>query len=44
MSTRGELEVLQRHCQNLGKISVDSDFDANLKEEVESKVSSYGSM
>ena len=28
----------------MGKISVDSDFDANWKEEVESKVSSYGSM
>ena len=28
----------------MGKISVDGDFDANWKEEVESKVSSYGSM
>ena len=36
--------VLQKHYQHLGKISVDSDFDANWKEEVESKVSSYGSM
>ena len=27
--------------QHLGKISVDSDLDANWKEEVESKVSSY---
>ena len=43
-STRGKLEVLQRHYQHLGKISVDSDFDANWKEDVESKVSSYGSM
>ena len=43
-STRGKLEVLQNHYQPLGKISVDSDFDANWKEEVESKVSSYGSM
>ena len=43
-STRGKLEVLQKHYQHLGKISVDSDFDANWKEEVESKVSSYGSM
>ena len=33
-STRGELEVLQKHYQLLGKIS---DFDANWKEEVESK-------
>ena len=37
-STRGKLEVLQKHYQHLGKISVDSDFDANWKEEVESKV------
>ena len=43
-STRGKLEVLQKHYQHLGKISVDSDFDANWKEEVGSKVSSYGSM
>ena len=43
-STRGKLEVLQKHYQLLGKIGVDSDFDANWKEEVESKVSSYGSM
>ena len=43
-STRGKLEVLQKHYQHLGKISVDSHFDAYWKEEVESKVSSYGSM
>ena len=43
-STRGKLEVLQKHSQRLGKISVDSDFDANWKEEIESKVTSYGSM
>ena len=43
-STRGKLEVLQRHYKHLEKISVESDFDANWKEEVESKVSSYGSM
>ena len=43
-STRGKLEVLQKHYQHLGKISEDSDFDANWKEEGESKVSSYGSM
>ena len=40
-STRGKLEVLQRHS---GKSGVGSDFDSNWKEEVESKVSSYGSM
>ena len=38
------MEVLQKHYQHLGKISVDSDFDANWKKEDESKVSSYGSM
>ena len=43
-STRGTLEVLQRHYKLLGKISVDSDFDVNWKGEVVSKVSSYGSM
>ena len=43
-STRGKLEVLQKHYQHLAMISVDSDFDANWKEEVESKVSRYGSM
>ena len=43
-STRGKLGVLQKHYQHLGKISVDGNFDANWKEEVESKVSSYGSM
>ena len=38
----GFCKVLQRHYQHLGKISIDSDFDANWKGEVESKVSSYG--
>ena len=36
-STRGKLEVLQRHYQQLGKLSLDSNFDAEWKEEVESK-------
>ena len=40
-STRGMLEVLQRHYQQLGKLSLDSNFDA---EEVESNVSRYGNM
>ena len=40
-STRGKLEVLQRHYQQLGKLS---NFDAEWKEEVESNVSRYGSM
>ena len=43
-STRGTLEVLQRHYQQLGKLSLDSNFDAEWKEEVESNVSRYGSM
>ena len=43
-STRGKLEVLQRHHQQLGKLSLDSNFDAEQKEEVESNVSRYGSM
>ena len=43
-STRGELEVLQRHYQQLGKLSLDSNFDAEWKQEVVSNVSRYGSM
>ena len=43
-STRGKLEILQRHYQQLGKLSSDSNFDAEWKEEVESNVSRYGSM
>ena len=43
-STRGTLEVLQRHYQQLGKLSLDSNFDAEWKEEVESNVSRYDSM
>ena len=43
-STRGKLEVLQRHYLQLGKLSSDSNFDAEWKEEVESNVSRYGSM
>ena len=41
-STRGKLEVLQRHYQQLGKLSLDSNFDAEWKEEVEGN--RYGSM
>ena len=39
-STRGKLEVLQRHYQQLGKLSW-SNFDAKWKVEVERR---YGSM
>ena len=41
-STRGKLEVLQKHYQLLiSKMSVDSVFDADWKEEVEDSVGSY---
>ena len=43
-STRGKLEVLQWHYRQLGKLSLDSNFDVEWKEEVESNVSRYGSM
>ena len=43
-STRGKLEVLQRHYQLLSKMSVDSVFDANWKEEVEENVKGYSSL
>ena len=42
-STKGKLEVLQKHYQHLGRVSVDSDFD-DWKEEVESKVEACGRM
>ena len=35
---------IQRHYQQFGKLSLDSNFDAEWKEEVESNVSRYGSM
>ena len=40
-STRGKLEVLQKHFQLL---SVDGVFDADWKEEVEDSVSGYSSL
>ena len=40
-STRGKLEVLQKHYQLL---SVDSEFDADWKEEVEDSVGGYISL
>ena len=43
-STKGKLEVLQKHYQHLGRASVDSDFDDDWKEEVESKVEACGRM
>ena len=38
-STRGKLQVLQKHYEALGRMSEDSDFDSEWKEEVETKVS-----
>ena len=35
-STQGKLEVLRRHYEELGKVSVDDNFDADWKEEVAS--------
>ena len=43
-STRGKLEVLQRHYQLLSKMSVDSVFDADWKEEVGDNVKGYSSL
>ena len=43
-STRGKLEVLQKHYQLLSKMSVDSEFDANWKKEVEDSVGGYSSL
>ena len=37
-STRGKLEVLKRHYQQLGTCSVDTAFDDSWKEEVDKKV------
>ena len=33
-STQGRLEVLRRHYEGLGKVSVDDNFEADWKEEV----------
>ena len=43
-STRDKLEVLQKHYQLLSKMSVDSVFDANWKEEADDSVGSYSSL
>ena len=43
-STRGKLEVLQKHYQLLSKMNVDSGFDANWKEKVEDSVGGYSSL
>ena len=33
-STQGKLEVLRRHYEELGKVSVDDNFEVDWKEEV----------
>ena len=38
-STRNKLQVLQKHYEDLGRMSEDSDFGGEWKEEVETKVS-----
>ena len=43
-STRGKLHVLQKHYKDLGRMSEDSDFDSEWKEQVESKVSMCSSL
>ena len=43
-STKGKLQILQKHYEELGRMSVDSDFDIEWKEQVELEVSAYGSM
>ena len=43
-STKGKLEVLQKHYQHLGRVSVDSDFEDDWKQEVESKVETCSRM
>ena len=43
-STRCELEVLQRHYQQLGKLRLGSNFYARWKEEVESNTSSMSEL
>ena len=42
-STRGKLEVLRKHYQLLSKMSVDSELDADWKEEIEDSVGGYRS-
>ena len=41
-STKGKLEAFHKHYEHLGRVSIDSDFDSNWKELVESKVSMCG--
>ena len=43
-STRGKLQVLQKHYKALGRMSEDSDFDSEWKEEVETKISMCSSI
>ena len=42
-STKGKIQVLQKH-KDLGRMSEDSDFDSEWKEQVETKVSMCSSL
>ena len=43
-STKGKLEVLKRHYQQLGTCSVDTAFDDSWKEEVDKKVCEFSNL
>ena len=43
-STKGKLEVLKRHYQQLGTCSVDTAFDDSWKEEVDKKVCEFSTV
>ena len=38
-STRGKLHVLQKHYKDFGRMSEDSNFDSEWREQVKTKVS-----
>ena len=38
-STRGKLEILKQHYEQLGEMSVDSEFDDDWRGDIENKVS-----
>ena len=43
-SVKGKLEILHKHYQKLGRVSVDGDFDEDWKQLVENKVEDYSRM
>ena len=40
-SVMGKLDILRKHYQKLGKISVDNNFDGDWKQLVENKIDEY---